>query len=316
MTVVGDRVIDVDVARTALQRRFFDTFSFDTPAELLRAIDGLELDVEALARSRDVRERLADGWIYWLLFTKGWLQYRSTGAIGEGNVYFDYLFRHYLAHGHNPAMRVDLEQPESAAERVRRRYADLDLLVLRAAGENVEVAPILVTVSDPPSPHPYPFFAVGEDVPIVVRAIDGWHRLCSARLAGIPALECAIVLERLDADSLTSAIDTFAVDGRTVSISGWWLDPARPIYNYELRVAGLTVGSGTPTRRPDIAEAFPEVVHAGWSGFSLAAEIPGDAGPGDIVLVGLQDIVPVGALRPAGDGDSGAAVELVVSEAG
>jgi len=318
VTEAADPVIEIDVVRTALQRRFFDMFSFDTPDELLAAIGGLELDVDALARCRDVRDRLADGWVYWLLFTKGWLQYRSAGSIGEGNVYFDYLYRHYLAHGHNPAMRADLDHPQTAAERVRRRYADLDLLVRMAAGDDgASVAPILVTVSDPPAPHPYPFYAVGADEPVPVRAIDGWHRMCSAQLAGWPTLRCTVVQERLTAASLQSAIDRFTCEGGAVTLSGWWLDPDRPIYNYELRLDGRTIGSGTPVRRPDIAEAHPDVVHAAWSGFSLCADLPAGAGPGELVLVGFQDIVPVGALRPMRPGQAGQpSADLVVSETG
>jgi hypothetical protein len=316
MSAEADLTVDVDVVRTALQRRYFDTFAFDSPAELLAAVDGMEIDVDSLAHCRDVRVRLADGWVYWLLYTKGLLQYREAGEVSPGNVYFDYLYRHYIAHGHNPAMRRDLEDPAIARERVLRRYRDFDKLSRLAAGdESGIVDPIRVTVSTPQSPHPYLFYAIDVEEPIVVRAIDGWHRMCAARLAGVASLRCEVIHERLDNDALSGTPESIVKLDGAISLTGWWLDPGRPIYNYELRIGGRTVGSGTPIRRPDIAEAFPDVVHAAWSGFHVEAQLPDDLPSGELVLVGLQDIVPVGAFRFGLPNEHAAYEQLMASEA-
>ena len=289
-------IVDVDVERTALQHRFFEMFAFDSLGELLAAVDGMTFDLEALARCRDVRDWLADGWVYWLLYTKGWLQYRSAGDVLPGNVYFEYLFRHYLAHGHNPAMRGDLEQPDRAAERVRRRFRDFDKLLRAKAGHDVPIDTIRVTVSDPPPMHPYRFHVVGGNAPIVVRAIDGWHRMYAARLVGVSTLRCEVVHERLDNDGLMGVTELLVRSGDTLVASGWCLDATRQIYNFELRLGGRTIAAGTPVLRPDIAAAHPDVIHAASSGYHMEAHLPPDAA-GELIVVGLQDIVPVGAVR-------------------
>src|SRR5918994_2932813 len=155
----GSSYVQIDVVRTNLQKRFFDVFDFDTPSELLDAVDGMEVDVDTISRCRDIRVPpggLADGWLYWLLFAKGYLQYRKSSAISAGNVYYDYLVSYFLDQGHNPGMRDDLENLEMAAERVARRYRDFERLArTQANGDSKPLNPIRVTVSDPPAPSPY-----------------------------------------------------------------------------------------------------------------------------------------------------------------
>jgi hypothetical protein len=291
--------VDVLVTRTALQKVFFNMFAFDSPEELLAAVDRMDVDVDTLARCRDIRYVLADGWLYWFFFTKGYLQYRRAGRVENGNAYYDYLVKHFIAQGHNPAMREQLEDREFAAERVARRYRDFDLLAAKAGAEVVpDVNPIRVTVSDPPSPHPYLFYARDRDSPVVVRAIDGWHRMCSARLCGIQILRCDVFDEDLGNKAIRGVIDTFACrDGRLV-VSGWWLNPEQPIYNYELRRGGKTIATGIPVKRPDIKSANPGIVHAERAGFAIdcAWKFPPEDAT-DLLMVGLQDIIPVGVLR-------------------
>lgn len=292
------RHIEVDVARTRLQRRFFETFAFDSSAELLAAIDGIDVDLSSLARSHDVRKLLADGWVYWFLFAKGYLQYTQAGDVEVGNVYLDYLTRYYLGHGHNPAMRGDLEHLETAKVRVVQRYRDLDQLRLIATGETTDaLTPIQVTVSSPAPPHPYHFYPVNSDEPELVRAINGWHRMCSAALAGVETLACEVIDERLVEHVIDGVIEHQAVVDDRLIISGWWLHSTDPVYNYELRVGPRTAAVGTPIQRPDIQKAFPDVPHALQSGFRIEYALePGDAGR-ELSLVALQDIIPVGVLR-------------------
>jgi hypothetical protein len=304
LSEINTEHVYVDVARTALHRQFFDTLSFDSPRDLLAAIDRMHLDVDTLARSRDIRFKLADGWLYWLFFTKGYLQYRGSGRIEEGNVYYDYLVKHFLAHGHNPACK-DLENPEAAAERVIRRYHDFDLLVANAGADFVpELGSIRVTVSTPPPPRPYLFYSKGSVDPVLVRAIDGWHRMCSARICGIDVLRCEVIEEDLDNKPINGVVEAFSCsDGRLVA-SGWWLNPEKEIYNYELRLNGRTIANGIPVNRPDIKAANQAVPHADRAGFAIDCSStlsPDDAS--ELVLVGLQDIIPIGVLRlaPAAD---------------
>ena len=46
----------VDVQRTTLQEAFFETFKFDTPEELIAAVDAMHVDVATLVRSHDARK--------------------------------------------------------------------------------------------------------------------------------------------------------------------------------------------------------------------------------------------------------------------
>ena len=298
MTAESPRRIEIDVVKTSLQKSFFSVFSFDSPGELMAAIDGIEIDLASLSRSRDIRFDLADGWLYWFLFTKGYLQYQKAGAVERGNVYLEYLIEYFLAHGHNPAMRKDLGDHDMAVERVVRRYRDFDSLA-NTESENaaLAVSPIQVTVSQPPAAHPYFFFPKDSDSPIIVRAIDGWHRMCSAQLSGIPVLVCDVIEEDLDSRPIDSVVEVFKWEDGTIVVSGWWLNAAKPIYNYELRLRGRTLAAGTPLSRPDIKAAHAEIPHAEQSGFAIECEFDSAHESADLVLVGMQDIIPVGVVR-------------------
>jgi hypothetical protein len=209
-------------------------------------------------------------------------------------------------------MRKDLEDHEMAAERVARRYRDFDSLASVAAGDtSAAVSPIRVTVSNPPAPHPYFFFPRGGENPIIVRAIDGWHRMCSARLSGVPVVRCEVVDEDLDSKSIDSVVDVFTWEDGRIVVSGWWLHPERPIYNYELRLRGHTLATGTPLSRPDIKAARPDIPHSEHSGFAIDCPCNSAHDSADLVLVGMQDIIPVGVvhLTPAQSGFAGAARE-------
>jgi hypothetical protein len=312
MNTETSRLVEIDVVKTSLQKSFFSVFSFDSPDELIAAIDGIDVDVRSLSRCRDIRYSLADGWVYWFLFAKGYLQYRKAGGVEPGNVYLDYLVEYFLAHGHNPAMRQDLEDHERAAERVARRYRDFDNLAgVDSAGAAEVVNPIRVTVSHPPSPHPYFFFPSHGENPIIVRAIDGWHRMCSARLSGVRVLPCEVVDEDLDSKTIDSTVDVFTWEDGRILVSGWWLHPELPIYNYELRLRGHTLATGTPLSRPDIKAARPDIPHAEYSGFAIDCPCNSAHDSADLVLVGMQDIIPVGVvpLTPAQSGFAGAARE-------
>ena len=119
----------LDVQRTSLQKTFFETFSFDTPADLVSTVDAMQLDVETISRSRDARELVYSGWVYWLLFLKGYLDYTKTGEQAAGNIFYDYLTRYYGATSGRTGdrgVRQLLDSPGEATEMVSRRFEDME----------------------------------------------------------------------------------------------------------------------------------------------------------------------------------------------
>jgi hypothetical protein len=293
--------VNIDVDRTNLQKRFFSTFMFDSPDELLAAVADMHFELDTITRSVDARKFGADGWVYWLLFTKGYLQYAETGTIGPGNVYYDYLVNFYMQQGYNPGMRSHLSDPDMARERVARRFRDFDLFGNYTAQDTSppsDVAPIRVTVSDPPPKLAYSFYEVGSDTPFLATAIDGWHRLCSAKLCGIKKLRCEVVPENLHLKPpIRGAVEHFSFDGRKLIIRGWWLHVDEPIYNFEVRVDGATVARGVPTEGPELEELFGQNLHGKTSRFAVDCEcsLPTDA-PLHFDVIAMRDIFPVGLL--------------------
>jgi SAM-dependent methyltransferase len=299
-SLAGSRLIDLDVPRTRLHKRFFSTFPFDSPSDIITALGEMEFSLDRLARSEDLRRYGADGWMYWALFVKGYTQFRTTGTVGPGNAYFDYLTNYYVQQGHNPGIVGELSDPSRGAERVRRRYADFARLQEQASGESTvdSVSPVRATVSDPPSEPPYYFYEVGGGPGIPVRAIDGWHRLLSASLADIRTLKCELVPENLSTRMLRGELEFACLQDDRIALEGWFLHPRERVFAYEVRVGRKTLGRGVPIRRQDIAAAFPQIEHAETSGFTIECTWPLAAHElGVIEVVALQDIFPVGSLQ-------------------
>jgi hypothetical protein len=298
------RLARVDLERPrkeALQQRFFMMFRYDSLDELMEAIDHMEIDVDTIARSRELKNLGSEGWVYWYLFTKGYVQYSRTGAVEEGNVYFDYLVRHYLDHGHDPGARWALAEHDLAVERVARRYQDFDALRRVAAGgpePPPDTTPVRATVGDWARTPPIQLYEVDADRPLAVRHIDGWHRLCSARLSGLHSYPCEVIPENLHHQPIRGEIEHFAFDGSRLQLSGWSLDPEH-LVTFELRGGRIWIlARAAPADRPDVAEAFPHIPHARASGFSfdLECRLPADA-PVRFDLVVMHEILPVGLLR-------------------
>jgi hypothetical protein len=305
-------MIDVDLAKPpkeALQSRFFMMFRFDSPDELLDAIDRMDADVAALEKSVEIRNLGAEGWIYWYLFTKGYLEYVRTGTIGEGNPYFDYLVRHYVEHGHDRGAVPDLSEHRSAVERVARRYQDFDSL-RRMAAEGPDppagTKPVRITIGDEPRDPPLHLYEVDAEEPLPVKNVDGWHRLFSARASGLRKFPCETLPENLHNRHVRGAVEELRFDGERLRARGWFLDPHR-LLNYELRHGRAVLVRDVPTSRPDLAEAFPHVAHAGSSGFALDVECTLSADqPVRFDLIVMHEIFPVGVMpllhTPTGNG--------------
>jgi hypothetical protein len=296
------RHFDVDLAtapRAALQQRFFMMFRFDSLDELLEAIDRMEIDVGSLVKSREIKNLGSEGWVYWFLFTKGYVQYAKAGEITEGNVYFDYLVRHYMEHGHDPSAGWDPDEHETAVERVARRFRDFDGL-RRVGAEGPEpppdTKPVRITLRDVPRDPPLQLYEVGSDEPLPVRYIDGWHRLCSARLSGLSRFPCEAVPENLHDKRIRGTVEEFGFDGARLTLKGWALDP-KAMVNFELRSGRQILAKAAPTDRPDVAAAFGHLPHARTSGFDFDIEcgLSADA-PTRFDLVVMQEIFPVGVI--------------------
>jgi hypothetical protein len=188
----------IDVKRTCLQERFFSNFLFDSAEDLLAAVAGMEIDVNSMMRNRDLYGLGYSGWVYWLLYVKGYLQYGETGVISEDNTYYEYLMKYYFPLAYDPGLSWLAADPLAANDRVARRFRDLDLFRNHAArnpSELGKVAPVRVFVSDPPSPETYklPIYESGSDTPLMADLVDGWHRLFSAKLFGIEMLPYEVV---------------------------------------------------------------------------------------------------------------------------
>jgi hypothetical protein len=298
----SSHLLEIDLTRPpryALQQRFFMMFRFDSLDELFDAVDRMEIDVDTLAKSREIKNLGSEGWVYWFLFTKGYIQYAKTGVIGEGNVYYDYLTRHYIDQGHDPSAIWDLTERDLAVERVARRFRDFDWL-RRAGAESPDPAPgtkpIRVTVADHPRDPPLHVYEVGSDQPVPVRHIDGWHRSCSARLSGLSRFPCEAVPENLHDQAIRGAVEQFSLEGGRLRAGGWFLDPGS-LVNYELRTGRQILATGIPGERPDIGAAFPHVPHAGLSGFEIDIDCDLDAdAPIRFDLVVMHEIFPVGVM--------------------
>jgi SAM-dependent methyltransferase len=187
----------IDVGRTPWYDRFFTKFAFNSPEELLAAIEGMELDVDALASDGDLAVNDLAGWGYWLVYLKGALQCAQGGALGPGNLYYDLLARH---RNNDPGRAADFSDPGRLRALVRRRFDDFELF-RTDADVPLKIAPLQLVVTDgPPAPtstravkRVYEF---GSEVPVETTIIDGYHRLFLARLFGHSQFPCDFVAER------------------------------------------------------------------------------------------------------------------------
>ena len=301
----------IDVIKTCLQSiGFFSTFAFDSADELLAAVAEMQFDLSTMVRNRDLRS-MYSGWLYWLLYVKGYLQYAESGTVGSGNVYFDYLTKYYLPRAHDARPRThdaaiarEFADPEVVVERVTRRFRDVDFfgeLYREHAGKEQgwldRVAPVRVIVSDPPPDNPPLVYEVGSDRPLKPRLIDGWHRLFSAALFGIEQLRCEVAQEDRHLNHIRGAIEDFSFDGRRLVIRGWCKKADRQIYAVEVRVGENTVGIGSATNAFDLKNTFGEAPYAERSYFEIDCEcyLSTDE-PTCFRILPLDDWLPVGEM--------------------
>jgi SAM-dependent methyltransferase len=294
----------VDVTRTVLQKKFFDTFEFDTTDQLLAAVEGMNVDVRALARSRDARVDGYDGWVLWFLFLRGYLEYARTRKVGPGNAYFDYLSAHH-DHALDPivAQKVGLG---STSDYIMRQFEGMDRLRDAAGSPEVseEIPPIQVFTSDLAGQRSLVYEPDAPD-PISATRVDGWHRLFSARLFEVPQLRMDVI-EEAESKPIFGEIKTFEFDGARLHVSGWCIHAHERLDLIEARIGqAAIVGSTTTTFRQDIADRFSHMpVHVTpRTGFELDKEVGPEAleqmTSEELVqfrLAVLQDWMPIGEL--------------------
>ncbi|MDQ3820539.1 MAG: class I SAM-dependent methyltransferase, partial [Acidobacteriota bacterium] len=181
------RYIRIDVDRTSVHERFFSVFKFDTSSELLKTIAGTEIDLDAIAQSHDAKHYVYSGWVYWLLYIKGYLQYRESRTIGRGNIFYDYLVRYYIPRDHDPGLR-ELANRLEAISRVAQRFRDFEFFhdqVVLDSSKVDNIAPVVIIVRDQPADD-WPFiYEVGSETPLRASTVDGYHRLFIAKLFGV-----------------------------------------------------------------------------------------------------------------------------------
>jgi 2-polyprenyl-3-methyl-5-hydroxy-6-metoxy-1,4-benzoquinol methylase len=185
----------IDVRRTPWYDVFFDKFRFNSPRQLLAAVEEMDVEVEALACEPDFSVNGMGGWVYWLIYVKGALQRARGGAIGPGNVYYDLLARH----GNNDPGRVaDYRDPSRLLTVVHRRFQDFDLFNTHPEAPLQAAPPRLVVAEGPPSPRRgvKRIYKIGSEVPVETTTIDGYHRLFLARLFGHTQIPGDFVTER------------------------------------------------------------------------------------------------------------------------
>jgi SAM-dependent methyltransferase len=200
------KTICIDPNRTSWYDRFFSVCRFDSAEDLLSAIAGMQVDLDAVIGHNDLIRGGISGSVYWLLYIKGYLQYLHTNEISESNLYYTYLTTHLGQHVPNSGLAWILGDALSAAERIVQRYQDFEFFRSSVAHDpnkanNVDPV-IIVTAPDLPIaiPDQQPrwiklIYEVGSDAPLQATIVDGYHRLFLARLFGVEQLRCEVFQE-------------------------------------------------------------------------------------------------------------------------
>jgi hypothetical protein len=134
---------------------------------------------------------LYSGWVYWLLFLRGFLEYIEAGRLEEGNIYLEYMLQYYAPRRHDPGVVESFRRREIASERIRARFEMLSRFAIAAEeGSRVfdDVEPVGVIVRHPMPEYPLRVFTVDGSDSIGAALVDGWHRLFGAHLFGIESI--------------------------------------------------------------------------------------------------------------------------------
>lgn len=186
----------IDVVRTVRWcDRFFSTFVFNSPGDLLEAIASTDCEVAPMVKSGDLSEYFMSGCTYWTLYIKGYLQYRKSGEVDPHNVYYAYLTTYFGPEKRDPGLSKTLADSSAARARVLKRFHDFDQFRAHAGDPQrllEHISPVKVTCRVAPTTDAKPIYLIGSDLPFRA-SIDGYHRLFLARLFALDRLRCEIV---------------------------------------------------------------------------------------------------------------------------
>jgi hypothetical protein len=181
----------IDAARTPWYDCFFERFPYNDVSDLLSGLGVLDLDVDILARTDDLRMNTLSGWTYWVLYLRGYLQYCRRGGVDEDNIYWRYLTRYFGPRGHDPGLVETLADPLAVRSRIALRFLDIDALRnSRRSLSPAQLKSIILQVASQPSSEAKILYRKNDEIPLPAAFIDGYHRLFIGRmfrLAGVQA---------------------------------------------------------------------------------------------------------------------------------
>lgn len=251
----------LDVRRTDLHTRFFQTYQYPVASELLYDIEHLQLDQDAFAASVDARRYGYSGWLYWLMYLKGYTQYKATGVIDGDNVYYKYLTLRYAVQGADPTMR-SLSTSPTAIERILRRFLDCDQLsepgnATRYAQE--QLAAVTAFVRSPRADEDtLGLYEINSSEPIWARLVDGHHRLFAARLFGVKFLRFETLVEPTSVPEVSGEVEHIDLKGSRLRMTGWISSPFRDVHCVEVRSNSRTICRAPLTLATEASLSTPE----------------------------------------------------------
>jgi hypothetical protein len=294
--VASERFLDVE--RTEIHRRFFDTFGYVNASECLRDLKHLSIDCDAFSNCSESQYGYS-GWLYWLLYMKGYAQYQADGAIHEDNVYLTYLKRHYAMQHADPTMRSVMTSPAAIA-RIGRRFADCDELSAVATAADFakrRLAPVTLYIRMAPAEEDRLLVSeIGCSQPIRARLIDGHHRLFAARLFNVRLLRFEVLMEAQSVPDIPGQVEHISLDGNRLKIRGWVAPPSLDVHGVEVRSGDRTVSRGSLVKMR-ANQAFP--LERKFT-FTLDSEVTIPAGGlGELEVMILENWLPVGKVSIA-----------------
>lgn len=288
----------LDVRRTDLHSRFYDMFLYDLASELLDDIRRLPVDANTFALSRDARRYGYSGWVYWLIYLKGYTQYRTCGAVAESNAYYMYVVSNE-ASAADPTLSASVS-PSSLAHRISRRFTDCDEFSEPASGSRFAeevVRPITVfTRVRRAEDDLLGIYPEGSTDPIWARLVDGHHRLFAARLFGIKRIRFTVLVEAESVPEVPGHIEHISRVGERLQISGWLEVMGFAAQAIEVRSAGRAVCRAPLSSDRLIVSADAAFASRRRYAFSVEANLPGANAFDLLEIVLLSDWLPVGRL--------------------
>lgn len=274
-------------------------FLYDLASELLDDIGRLPVDYDAFALSRDARRFGYSGWVYWLIYLKGYTQYRTSGVVEESNAYYRYLASNEGLGG-DPTLSA-ANSPSALSNRISRRFADCDELSEPTSGSQFaeqNVHP--VTVFTRPRRAEDDLLSVYPDAsiePIWARLVDGHHRLFAARLFGVRRMRFTVLVEAESVPLVTGHIEQITLVGGRLRISGWVELMGFAAQAVEVRSGGRAVGRAPLSSDRQIPLTDAALAPTGRYFFSIEADIMGGGTELDsLEIMILSDWLPVGRL--------------------